>query len=130
MEHIPTVQIDKLKSILETADVGISTQCKGAFGDLQLPCKILDYLSQGLPVISSRTKTIVEYIPEEVLFYFDTESAKDMGERILQIWNQPEMVRAKMEKAKELFPSCTWQAEREGFLKFYAELAWGPRVPA
>jgi len=128
VDHIPTVQIDRMKSILETADVGISSQRKGAFGDLQLPCKILDYLSQGLPVISSRTKTVVEYIPEEMLFYFDTESAKDMGERILQMWSQPETVRAKLEKVKELFPSCTWQAEREDFLRFYAELAGAPRV--
>jgi glycosyltransferase involved in cell wall biosynthesis len=58
VEHIRPVQIDKLKSILETADIGISTQRGGAFGDLQLPCKILDYLSQGLPVISSRRRLL------------------------------------------------------------------------
>lgn len=123
VEHVPTVQIDKLKSILETADVGISTQRKGTFGDLQLPCKILDYLSQGLPVIASRTKTITKYVPKEMLFYFETDNAKEMGDRIIQIWNQPESVRAKMKKAKELFPSHTWQEDKENFLRFYAELA-------
>ena len=122
VEHISPVDIDKVRNIMEDADVGISAHQGGVFGDLYFATKILDYLTQGLPVISSRTKTILRYIPEDAVFYFEPENAEDMAEQIIKIWNRPDLVRRKMENAKKLFPQYTWQKEKYKLINLYKEL--------
>jgi len=76
-------------------------------------------LSQGLPVVSSRTKTLARYIPEDTVFYFEPENAKDMAEKIIFLWKHPDIVKQKMENAKKLFPKYTWPCEKSKLIRFY-----------
>ncbi len=122
VEHMKPVDIEKLAGLMEDADVGISCHQGGLFGDLQFCTKILDYLTQGLPVVSSRTKTIKRYIPEDAVFYFEPENAQDMAKQIIEIWNNPDLVRDKMEYAKRLLNLYTWQKEKYKLVNFYQGL--------
>ena len=122
VEYLKPVNVDKLSYIMEDTDVGISCHQGGLFGDLYFAEKILDYLTQGLPVISSRTKTIMRYISEGAVFYFEPENAKDMAKQIIKIWNEPNLVRRKMENAKKLLHQYTWQREKYKLINFYQEL--------
>jgi len=122
VEHLNFVSIVKLKDIMEDTDVGISCHQGGLFGNLQFCSKILDYLTQRLPVVSSRTRTLIRYIPEKAVFYFEPENAVDMAKQIIKIWNRPDLVRRKMENAKKLFPQYTWQKEKYKLINLYKEL--------
>ena len=121
IECLEPVHYDQLGKIMKEADIGISCQQSGPFGDLQFSGKVIDYLSQGLPVVSSRTKTLARYIREETVFYFEPENAEDMAEKTIFLWNNPDIVRCKMENAKKLFPLYTWQSEKSKFIQFYRE---------
>lgn len=122
VEHLMPVGIDKVRNVMEDSDVGISCHRGGLTGDLQFTCKILDYLTQGLPVVSSRTKTLMRYIPEEAVYYFEPENAEDMAKQIIKIWNRPDLVKGKMASAKKLFPRYTWQKEKYKLINFYQEI--------
>jgi glycosyltransferase involved in cell wall biosynthesis len=119
IESLEPVNIDRLKDVMKTADIGVSCQQAGPFGDLQFSAKVIDYLSQGLPVVCSRTKTLARYIPEEAVFYYEPENPEDMAEKVVFLWNNPEVVRRKLEKAKKLFPLYTWQNEKSRIVQFY-----------
>lgn len=119
IECLELVHIDQLGKFMKDADIGISCQQGGPFGDLQFSAKVLDYLSQGLPVVSSWTKTLARYIPEDTVFYFEPENAGDMAEKIVFLWNHPDIVKRKMENAKKLFPLYTWQNEKPKLIRFY-----------
>jgi len=122
IELLNPVNVEKLKDLMKDIDIGISCHQGGLFGDLQLTCKVLDYLTQGIPVISSRTKTLIRYIPEEAVFYFDPESAEDMAQQIMKMWNRPDLVKKKMEYAQKLIAQYTWQRERFKLIEFYRGL--------
>lgn len=122
VEHLKPVDFDKVKDIMVDADVGITSHQGGIFGDVYFATKILDYLSQGLPVVSSRTKTILSYIPEDAIFYFEPEDASDMAKKIIEIWNNPDLVRRKMENAKKILDKYTWEEEKQKFTNFYQEI--------
>jgi len=122
VEYLKPVDFDKVKDIMVDADVGITSHQGGIFGDIYFATKILEYLSQGLPVISSRTKTILNYIPEDALFYFEPENVSDMAKQIIQIWNNPELVSWKMENAKRILDKYTWQVEKQKLINLYQEL--------
>lgn len=122
VEYLEPVPFDKMRNMMEDADVGISAHQGGAFGDLYFSTKILEYLTQGLPVISSRTKTILRYIPEDTVFYFEPENAEDMAKQIIQIWSEPDLVRKKMKNAKRLLHKYIWETEKYKLINFYQEL--------
>jgi glycosyltransferase involved in cell wall biosynthesis len=119
IECLEPVHIDQLGKFMKGADIGISCQQGGPFGDLQFSSKVIDYLSQGLPVVSSRTTTLARYIPEDTVFYFEPENAEDMAEKVIFLWNHPDVVKRKMENAKKLFPLYTWQKEKTKLIQFY-----------
>ena len=122
IECLQSVHIDRLGKFMKEADIGISCQQGGPFGDLQFSAKVIDCLSQGLPVVSSRTKTLARYIPEEAVFYFEPENAEDMAEKVIFLWNHPDIVKRKMENAKKLFPLYTWQNEKPKLIRFYQRI--------
>lgn len=119
IEFLEPVYLDQLKNFMIDADIGISCNQGGPFGDLQFSAKIIDYLSQGLAVVASRTKTLARYIPEDSVFYYEPGNAEDMARQIIFLWNHPDIVKQKMENAKKLFPSYTWQREKSKLVQFY-----------
>jgi glycosyltransferase involved in cell wall biosynthesis len=122
IECLAPVHVDQLGMLMNEADIGISCQQGGPFGDLQFSSKVIDYLSQGLPVVASRTKTLARYIPEDAVFYFEPENPEDMAEKVVFLWNHPDIVKRKMENAKKLFPLYTWKEEKSKLVQFYREI--------
>jgi len=122
VEYMKTVDLEKVKDIMKDADIGISTHQGGVFGDLYFATKVLDYLTQGLPVICSRTDTMLLYIPEKALFYFKPGDAEDMAKQVLKIWNNPQLVSKKMKFAKKFTNQYTWQNEKQKFVHFYQNI--------
>jgi glycosyltransferase involved in cell wall biosynthesis len=122
IEFLGRVAIDDVKKVLEGADVGISTHQAGEFGDLYFSTKILEFMSQGLPVISSRTKTIARYIPESAIFFFEPENVDDMVKQIVKIWNEPDTVSKKITNAMLLVQQYSWEKEKVKLLELYQKI--------
>jgi len=122
IELINRVPIERVAEEMKRADVGISCHRSGVFGDLYFSTKILEYLSQGLPVVTSRTQTIAKYIPDDCVFYFEPGNAKSLAEAIRLMWKHPEEVLRRLERAMALLATLSWQTEKPSFLSFYFDL--------
>src|SRR5437763_15340787 len=59
--------IEEVAGEMRRADVGISCHRDGILGGLYFSTKIVEYLTQGLPVVSPRTCTVRKYLPEDWL---------------------------------------------------------------
>ncbi|MGB2715280.1 MAG: glycosyltransferase family 4 protein [Vicinamibacterales bacterium] len=129
IEHLGLVPIEQVPAEMRKADVGVSCHRAGVFGDLYFSTKIVEYLTQGLPVVSPRTTTITKYLPEECLFFFDAGSEEAMVDQLRFIWRNHAEVARRLEKSRALLPQLSWQAERSKFVAFYADLM-GPARPA
>jgi glycosyltransferase involved in cell wall biosynthesis len=125
VEFIDTVSAEQIPAIMADADIGISTHAGGIFGALYFSNKILEYMSQGLPVIASRTETLVRYIPENAIFYFEPGNAQDMAAKILHVWNDPAGVIHRIAVGRALISRYTWEAEKNKLTSFYADLLRG-----
>lgn len=122
VEHIKWVEIEFVKDIMAEADVGISTHNGGVFGELYFSNKIIDFMTQGVPVISSRTYTLDRYIPEDAIFYFEPGNIEDLVNKIIEMYSDPVLVQKKIRKAKDLVAQYSWQIERESLISFYKKL--------
>jgi glycosyltransferase involved in cell wall biosynthesis len=126
VEHVGTVPIDRVRDEMQNADVGISCHRAGVFGNLYFSTKIVEYLTQGLPVISPRTYTIAKYLSEDALFYFEPGSESGLADNLRLMWHNPEEVARRLSRARALLPRLSWQGERTKLLSFYSGLLSGP----
>ncbi|MGH7987235.1 MAG: glycosyltransferase family 4 protein [Candidatus Binataceae bacterium] len=122
VDFLGTVRIEQVREVMRRADVGISTHHAGVFGELYFATKVIEFLTQGLPVICSRTRTIERYFPDDAIFYFRPDDPEDMARQILLLWQQPSLVRKKIASAQKVLPRYTWEAERNRFIDFYGGL--------
>ena len=122
IEHLGLVPIDKVRAELKKADIGISCHRAGVFGDLYFSTKIVEYLTQGLPVVSPRTKTICRYLPEDCMFYFEPGNDAALADCLRFIWQNPAEVSKRLTSAKDVLPRLSWQAEKGKYVSFYTDL--------
>jgi glycosyltransferase involved in cell wall biosynthesis len=127
VEHIGSVPIDRVREEMQRADVGISCHRAGVFGDLYFSTKIVEYLTQALPVLSPRTYTIGKYLPDDIVFYFEPGREAALAEQLRFMWNNPSEVLRRVSEARTLLPRLSWQSEKRKFLAFYSELLDGMR---
>jgi glycosyltransferase involved in cell wall biosynthesis len=125
IELVGEVSIEKVAEEMRKADVGISCHRAGIFGDLYFSTKIVEYLTQGLAVLSPRTYTINKYLPDDCLFYFEPGNDAALADAIRFVWHNPSEVLKRLTQAKKSLASLSWQAEKDKFLCFYAELLNG-----
>lgn len=122
VELLPSVNIHEVKNIMANADVGISTHQAGVFGDLYFSTKIIEFMTQGLPVVSSRTYTIDKYIPDDSIFYFEPENVEDLAKQIIYICKNPDVVLEKIKNSRKLLSKYSWQEEKIKLLSFYENI--------
>jgi len=121
IEHIGSVPIEHVRDEMRKADVGISCHRAGIFGDLYFSTKIVEYMTQGLPVLSPRTYTINKYLSDDAVFYFEPGNDAALADSLRFMWQHPSEVVRRVTEARQLVPRLSWQAERSKFLSFYAD---------
>jgi glycosyltransferase involved in cell wall biosynthesis len=127
VELIGVLPLERVHEEMRNADVGISCQRGSVFGDLQFSTKIVEYLTQGLPVVTPQTYTVTKYLPADCLFYHEPGNDAALAETLRFMWHNPEEVLRRLTRARRLLPHLSWHVERERFLAFYAELVQDPR---
>lgn len=71
---------------LQSCHIGLVTQNKDAlFNETSFPSKVLSYLSNGLRVVSVRIKAIEVSKVADLMYFYDTDNAKEIAEEILKI---------------------------------------------
>ncbi len=125
--HRPRVDQKTLRELLNRADVGVSTHIGGPFAELIFVQKILDYLSQGLPVVANRSRPHVHYIPEEAVYYYKSGDSQEMADQISKMCHDPFLLRQKREYGLRLASTFTWAAEKRKLVVLYGELV-APRL--
>jgi glycosyltransferase involved in cell wall biosynthesis len=122
VEHIGLVPLDRVRDEMQKADVGISCHRAGIFGDLYFSTKIVEYVTQGLPVVSPRTYTVEKYLSADCLFYFEPGDDVALADTLRAMWRDPSEVLTRLSRARQLVPRLSWQAEKVEFQSFYGEL--------
>src|SRR5207247_11037165 len=89
VEHAGLVPIDQVPAEMRLADAGISCHRAGVFGDLYFSTKIVEYLTQGLPVLSPRTRTVCKYLPDDCMFYFEPGNDAALADCLTLMWRNP-----------------------------------------
>lgn len=80
-----SVPLQKIPEIVVNADVGIVPKRADSFGNEAYSTKIMEFMSQGVPVVVSRTRVDSYYFDEETVSFFESGNAEDMARAIIAV---------------------------------------------
>jgi glycosyltransferase involved in cell wall biosynthesis len=86
----PPRSLNEIAEIVANADLGVVPKRANSFGNEAYSTKIMEFMSQGVPMIVSRTKIDCYYFNDQVVRFFESENVEDLADAMLTlIRNQP-----------------------------------------
>jgi len=83
------VQIDQIPGVMANADIGIVPKRAEGFGDQAYSTKIMEFMSQRLPVVLSRTKIDSLYFKDSHAAFFTSGDSADCARAIRKVLTDP-----------------------------------------
>jgi glycosyltransferase involved in cell wall biosynthesis len=106
------VPVTELPALLGDSSLGIVPFKNDSFTRYMLPVKLMEYVSLGIPVIVTRTRTIEEYFDDGMVEYISGESVEELVQSIIRLHDDPDR-RARMAcRAREFIVEHNWESQK------------------
>jgi glycosyltransferase involved in cell wall biosynthesis len=114
--------LQELPRQLASMDLGVVGNRRSAATDLMLPVKLMEYVSQGIPAIVPRLKTIEHYFSDDMVSYYEPEDVQSLADSIHRLYCEPERRARQVEKAREFLGAYGWERQGADLVDFYVGL--------
>ncbi|MGA7521088.1 MAG: glycosyltransferase [Acidobacteriaceae bacterium] len=81
--------LESIAGIVANADLGIVPKRADSFGNEAYSTKIMEFMSQGIPVVVSRTKIDSYYFDEDTVRFFPSGDSTAMAEAMYEVARNP-----------------------------------------
>ncbi len=118
----PVVALDEVAALMANADVGVVPKRANSFGNEAYSTKIMEFMSQGTPVIASRTKIDSYYFDDSVICFFEPENVDDLASCILRVARDREYRDTLRANALQYAQQHGWDKKQHEYLKVVNDL--------
>jgi glycosyltransferase involved in cell wall biosynthesis len=99
---------EQLVKVIAATDMGVVPYLSDAFMDLALSTKIFEYVSMRVPVVAARIPSITSLFDEASISYFNPGDENDLAKEILELCDQPQLRKARVERAACVHEKIAW----------------------
>jgi len=110
------ISLDRMASLLANADLGVVPKRADSFGDEAYSTKIMEFMSQGVPVIVSRTKIDTFYFKEGVVHFFPSGDSLAMAQAMLDVVNDKNLRESLIAQGYEYVERNGWDQKKKEYL--------------
>lgn len=111
------VRVEKLGDIYQGVDLGIVTKRPGVFTSEAFSTKILDFMAAGIPIVASKTTIDEFYFDDSAMVFFEPENARDMAEKIVDLYEHPDKRRPLVENGLRFVSKNNWAIKSRLYLE-------------
>ena len=117
------VPLDEMPAIIANADLGIVPKRADSFGNEAYSTKIMEFMSQGVPVVASRTKIDALYFDESVVRFFPSGNVLAMAEAMLDVIQSKPTREALVAAGYKYVERNGWGVKKNDYLKLVDTLS-------
>jgi glycosyltransferase involved in cell wall biosynthesis len=135
-----SLSLDAIAEIIANSDLGVVPKRADSFGNEAYSTKIMEFMSQGVPVVVSRTKIDTFYFEEGVVHFFPSGDSHAMAQAILDIARDEELRKSLTARGYDYVERNGWGQRKKEYLDLVdalsderlddAESAINPNTPA
>jgi glycosyltransferase involved in cell wall biosynthesis len=114
--------LGELPGQLASMNLGVVGNRRNVATDLMLPVKLMEYISQGIPVVVPRLKTIEHYFSEGMVAYYEPDDVQSLADAIYRLYCDPQARSTQVERAGAFLSEYGWDRQGTEFVNLYQQL--------
>ncbi len=117
------VSLDRMAEVIANADLGVVPKRADSFGNEAYSTKIMEFMSQGVPVVVSRTKIDTFYFEEGVVHFFPSGDSLAMAQAMLDVVNDKDLRESLIAQGYEYVERHGWNQKKKEYLDLIDSLS-------
>lgn len=118
-----SVPLDKMPEVLANVDLGVVPKRADGFGNEAYSTKIMEFMSQGIPVIASRTKIDTYYFDDTVVRFFTSGDARDLADAMIDLIRNKPLRDSLSACGKEYVARNSWDIRKQDYFDLVDSLS-------
>lgn len=118
----PPRSLHEIADVIADADLGVVPKRANSFGNEAYSTKIMEFMSQGVPVIVSRTKIDSFYFNNEVVRFFESGNVEDLANAMLTLLRNQALRESLVRNAFEYVEKNSWKRKQEEYFNLVDSL--------
>ena len=110
------VPLDEMPQLIADADIGVVPKRAETFGNEAFSTKTLEFMSQGVPVVVSKTRVDSYYFSEETVRFFASGDPDALAQEILEIIQNAELRHRLIENGLRCANENSWERKKDLYL--------------
>jgi glycosyltransferase involved in cell wall biosynthesis len=111
-----SVTLEQMPGVIANADLGVVPKRANSFGNEAYSTKIMEFMSQGVPVVVSRTKIDTFYYDETVVRFFTSGDSQALAAAMLDVIEHKELRDSLIAAGYEYVNRHGWDVKRNDYL--------------
>lgn len=111
-----SVSLQEIPEIVVNADIGIVPKRADSFGNEAYSTKIMEFMSQGVPVVVSRTKVDNFYFDDSTVSFFESGQADDCARAVLELLGNRQLRERYVENGLKYVEKHCWENVEADYL--------------
>jgi glycosyltransferase involved in cell wall biosynthesis len=111
-----SVSLDAIGEVVANADLGVVPKRADSFGNEAYSTKIMEFMSQGVPVVVSRTKVDTYYFNEDTVRFFRSGDIDALAEAILDVAGNEKLRNSLVAQGLEYVERNGWEEKKKEYL--------------
>lgn len=120
-----SLPLDQIPDLIANADLGVVPKRADSFGDEAYSTKIMEFMSQGVPVVVARTKIDTFYFDDTVVRFFASGDVQAMADAMLAVIEGKALREALVAKGHEYVEQHSWDVRKNDYFELVDSLSAG-----
>lgn len=117
------VPLERMPEILANADLGVVPKRADSFGDEAYSTKIMEFMSQGVPVVASRTKIDSYYFDDSLIRFFQSGDDSALAAAMIDMIGNRRLRETMATKGYEYVEHNSWDIKKREYLDLVDSLS-------